>query len=156
FDRLRTEGRIGRQELMEPAVVHLTPRQRAVLAERRTELADAGFDIEEFGPGADRVRAVPAYRGHTARAADLADLLDELAGGGRPTVPDGGPDRIAASIACHAAVRAGDPIPPEAMRQILAGLDGLDDPAYACPHGRPIALRWTRAKLDRSFLRSPA
>jgi DNA mismatch repair protein MutL len=98
---------------------------------------------------------VPAYRGHTARAADLPDLLDELSGGGRATVPDGGPERIAASIACHAAVRAGDPIPPEAMRSILTALDGLEDPAYACPHGRPIALRWSRSRLDRSFLRSP-
>ncbi|MCI4366160.1 MAG: DNA mismatch repair endonuclease MutL, partial [Thermoplasmata archaeon] len=155
FDRLRTDGHLGRQELMEPVLAPLTPRQRAVLEERREELARAGYEVEAFGPGAERVRAVPSYRGHTARSETLGELLDEIAEGGRATVPDGGPDRIAASIACHAAVRAGDPIPPEAMRQILAGLDGLADPAYACPHGRPIALRWSRAKLDRSFLRSP-
>jgi DNA mismatch repair protein MutL len=155
YDRLRSAGRLGRQELMEPVVVHLTARQRAVRAERREELERAGFDLEEFGPGADRIRAVPSYRGHTARPESLLELLDELADGGRTAAAAGGPDRVAASIACHAAVRAGDPIPPEAMRLILAGLDGLEDPAYACPHGRPIALRWSRAKLDRSFLRSP-
>ncbi len=153
FDRLRSDGRIGRQELVEPTLVPLTARQRGTLELRRTELEEAGFVVEPFGAGTERVHAVPAYRGHTARPSALAPLLDELAEGGRATVPDGGPERIAASIACHAAVRGGDRISPEALRAILSGLDGLDSPAYACPHGRPIAVRWSRSRLDRSFLR---
>jgi DNA mismatch repair protein MutL len=154
YDRLRGAGRIGRQELVEPILVQLTARQRSVLEPHGEELRDSGFEVEPFGPEAHRVLAVPSYRGHTARADALGALLDEIADGGRPTEPEGGPERIAASIACHAAVRAGDPISPEAMRLILSGLDALDDPAFACPHGRPIALRWPRARLDRWFLRS--
>ena len=154
YDRLLAQGRLGRQELVEPVVLHLSARPRAMLELHRATLAEAGYEVEAFGPDAYRVHAVPTYRGHTARADALAPLLDEIAEGGRPTVPDGGRERIAASVACHAAVRGGDPIPPEAMRQILAALDGLRDPAFACPHGRPIALRWSRARLDRWFLRS--
>ena len=156
YDRLRAAGRLARQELVLPRTVPLTARQIAVLADRAEEIAAAGFEVDPFGPGVVRVRAVPAYRGHTADADALPALLEELAAGGRATVPDGGTERIAASLACHAAVRGGDAIAPEAMRAILGELDALDDPAYACPHGRPIALRWSRARLDRMFLRSGA
>ncbi len=156
FERIRRDGHLGRQELVDPAFVELTPRQRAVLDARRPELEGAGFTIEAFGEGVERVLAVPSFRGHTALPGSLGTLLDELADGGRPTVPDGGPERIAASIACHAAVRAGDRISAESLRAILGGLDGLGDPSYACPHGRPIAVRWSRGRLDRSFLRSGA
>lgn len=154
FDRLKASDGPARQELVEPVLLDLTARQRAALEEHAERLAHAGFDVESFGPGLQRVVAVPTLKGHVARPEELPKLLEEIASGGRPTVPDGGPERLLATIACHAAVRAGDRIAPEAMRQILAGLDTLDDPAFACPHGRPIALRWSRGRLDRGFRRT--
>jgi len=154
YEALLRDGRLAHQELVEPVTIGLTARQAAVLESRRTEIESAGFAVAPFGGGAFRVSSVPVYRGHLARADVLPSLLDELADGGRPTVPNGLVERTAASIACHAAVRAGDAITAEEMGRILEALYRLSEAAYACPHGRPILVRLPRGRLDRWFLRS--
>jgi DNA mismatch repair protein MutL len=156
FDALRRDGRLGRQELLQPAMLPLGPTARAALTVHAEEVARAGFVIEPFGGDRVRVAAVPSYLGRRMAVDQLPALLDELAAGGRPTVPDGLVDRVAASIACHAAVRGGDVIDAEEMRRILDRLYALAAPAYACPHGRPILVEVPRARLDRWFLRRGA
>jgi DNA mismatch repair protein MutL len=156
YDALRRRGRLGRQTLVEPATVRLTGAQHAALRAHGEAVRAAGFDVEPFGPDDVRVRAVPAYRGRTAPASALRELLSELADGGRPTLPDGLEERTAATIACHAAIRAGDPVAVEEMGRVLEALRALPEASYACPHGRPIVIRLPRARLDRWFLRSGA
>jgi DNA mismatch repair protein MutL len=156
YDRLRTDGRLARQELMEPVRVSLTARQAATLSAHAQTVATGGFRVEPFGGAAYRVLAVPVYRGHRTPPERLPELLDELADGGRPTVPDGLVERTAATIACHSAVRAGDAISSEEMSRILEALYILPDAAYACPHGRPVLVRLSRGQMDRWFLRSGA
>jgi DNA mismatch repair protein MutL len=153
YDELQVAGRLGRQELMEPVRIPLTARQRATLTLHSETLRASGFTVEEFGGDQFRVRSVPSYRGHRAEATSLPSLLDELADGGRPTVPEGLIERVAASVACHAAVRAGDDVGAEEMGRILEALYRADTPAYACPHGRPILVRLSRGRLDGWFLR---
>jgi len=154
FDALLKDGRLGRQHLVEPVRVPLTPRQVAVLETEGEEIRAAGFEVVPFGPGTFRVVGVPSYRGRTAPAEALPGLLEEIAAGGRPTVPAGGPERRAASIACHSAVRAGERISTEEMARLMGELRGLAETGYACPHGRPIAVRLARRQIDRWFLRS--
>ncbi len=153
YDELRITGRLGRQELMEPLRVPLTARQRSALAAHGDTLRASGFTVEEFGGNQVRVRSVPSYRGHRAEANALPSLLDELADGGRPTVPEGMVERVAASVACHAAVRAGDEVSAEEIGRILEALYRTEAPAYACPHGRPVLVRLSRGRLDGWFLR---
>jgi DNA mismatch repair protein MutL len=153
YDELRAAGRLGRQELMEPVRVPLTARQRSALRAHEEALRDSGFTVEAFGGDQFRVRSVPSYRGHRAEASSLPSLLDELADGGRPTVPEGLAERVAASVACHAAVRAGDEVSAEEIGRILEALYRTDTPAYACPHGRPVLVRLSRGRLDGWFLR---
>jgi DNA mismatch repair protein MutL len=155
YDTLLGEGRLARQELVEPVTVSLTARQASTLEANGAAIADAGFALAPFGGGRHRVSSVPVYRGRRSSVAALLELLDELADGGRPSVPDGLIERRAASIACHSAVRAGDSISAEEMGRILDSLRGLEGPSYACPHGRPIEIRVDRGRLDRWFLRSP-
>ncbi|MCI4348721.1 MAG: DNA mismatch repair endonuclease MutL [Thermoplasmata archaeon] len=155
YEALRRDGRLARQSLVSPILLTLTARQAAVLSERRAEIGSAGFTVEPFGGDSYRIASLPVYRGRLARADMLPALLDELADGGRPTVPNGLVERTAASIACHAAVRAGDTISAEEMGRILDALYRLPDASYACPHGRPILVRLPRGRLDRWFLRSP-
>jgi DNA mismatch repair protein MutL len=154
YEALRQDGRLARQELVSPVTLRLTARQASLLEARQAEIAAAGYLVEPFGGGAWRVGAVPVYRGRLARAELLPALLDELADGGRPTVPNGLAERTCATIACHAAVRAGDVISAEEMGRILEALYRLPEAAYACPHGRPILVRLPRGRLDRWFLRS--
>ena len=156
YDLLLAHGRLARQELVEPIRVSLSARQAACLEAEGRSVASAGFAVEPFGPGEWRILAVPAYRGRRAPPEELPRLLDELADGGRPSVPDGLQERTAASIACHAAVRGGDRIAPEAMRGLLEELAARPEGSYACPHGRPILIRLPRGRLDRWFGRSGA
>ncbi|MGI0054061.1 MAG: DNA mismatch repair endonuclease MutL, partial [Thermoplasmata archaeon] len=154
YDELRRVGRLARQELVEPVRVELSARQADTLRMAADRIRASGFVVEPFGTGAWRVHAVPVYRGRTAPVEELPRLLEELADGGRPSVPDGIQERAAASIACHAAIRAGDVISVEEMRRVLGELYGLSGPALACPHGRPILLRLPRGRLDGWFGRS--
>lgn len=154
FEALRRNRPLARQTLVEPVAVRLSAVQRAAWAAHAEDVARAGFDVEEFGPETYRVRTVPAFRGGTVRADSVTELLDELARGGRPTVPDGAVDRAAATLACHSALRAGDVVSPEAFAHVLEELAALEETVLTCPHGRPIVLRFDRARLDRWFLRS--
>jgi DNA mismatch repair protein MutL len=154
YDALRRDGTLAHQVLMEPFLLPLTGAQRAALLAHGAAVRAAGFDVEEFGPGTYRVRSVPAYRGRRARAEALGELLTELAAGGRPTLPDGLEERTAASLACHAAIRAGDVVEREEFARVLEALRALPEASYSCPHGRPIQIRVPRSRIDRWFLRS--
>jgi len=154
YEELRRSGALQRQTLVAPVPVQLSGTQRSALEAHAETVRAAGFEIEPFGPDAFLVRSVPAYRGRSARPEAVAELLDELAGEGRPTIPDGLEERRAATVACHAAIRAGDVVGPEEFARVLAALHALPEAAYSCPHGRPIVLAIPRTRLDHWFLRS--
>jgi DNA mismatch repair protein MutL len=154
YETLRRDGILARQALVAPVRLTLSGVQRAALDAHAAEVRSAGFDVEAFGPGTLRLRSVPAYRGRLARPEALLELLGELAEGGRPTVPDGLAERTAASIACHAAIRAGDIVEREVFARVLGALRDLPEASYACPHGRPIQVHLSRSRLDRWFLRA--
>lgn len=154
FEELLRSGALQRQTLVAPVTLRLTGTQRSALEVYGETVRAAGFEVEPFGPESFVVRSVPAYRGRSARPEAVAELLDELASGGRPTLPDGLEERRAASVACHAALRAGDVVDAEEFSRVLAALHALPEAAFSCPHGRPIVLGIPRSRLDRWFLRS--
>jgi DNA mismatch repair protein MutL len=154
FEELRRTGSLQRQTLVTPVTVRLSGSERAALEANPDTVRAAGFDVEPFGPDTFLVRSVPAYRGRSARPEAVAQLLDEIAAGGRPTLPDGLEERRAATVACHAALRAGDVVDAEEFSRVLAALHALPEPAYSCPHGRPIVIGVPRTRLDRWFLRT--
>ncbi len=154
YDALRRSGVLARQSLVEPLVVSVTGAQAAALRAHAESVRRAAFAVEPFGPGRVRVVGVPSYRGRRVRGEALTELLDELAAGGRPTVPDGLEERVAATIACHAAIRAGDPVEREEIARLLGELEASPATARTCPHGRPVLVAIERSRLDRWFLRS--
>jgi DNA mismatch repair protein MutL len=154
YEELRRTGALQRQTLVAPVPVRLTGSERSTLEAHGETVRAAGFDIEPFGPESFLVRSVPVYRGRSARPEAVAELLDVLATGGRPTLPDGLEERRAATVACHAALRAGDVATSEEFSRVLASLHALPEAAYSCPHGRPIVIAIPRSRLDRWFLRS--
>ena len=156
YDTLRAGGTLARQTLVEPVVLTLTAGQRAILAAHTREVRAAGFEVEPFGPGTFRALSVPSYRGRSAPAEAVVGLLKELDEGGRATLPEGLEERRAASIACHAAIRAGDVVERAKIAEVLGALDRLPGRPRSCPHGRPIFVHLPRSRLDRWFLRSGA
>lgn len=137
------------QALLAPVVVQLNARQRAALTEHGAALTRLGFDVEEFGPDAFVLRAVPPRLVRADLAQALRDAADALAGDA--LAPDG-TDRLAATLACHSAVRAGDSLTPTEIATLLARLEETDVSRY-CPHGRPVVVHLSVSQLERDFHR---
>ena len=151
LERLTT-GRVESQRLLVPMLVELAAGARQALVGRAADLDRLGFDVEEFGGDAVRVSAVPALLGVEAAASTLRALADDLEGIDRGSPAEAALKRMAATIACHAAVKANYPLTYEKMVHILEELAAT---AYStiCPHGRPVMLRLTRREIERNFQR---
>ncbi|MDP1572442.1 MAG: DNA mismatch repair endonuclease MutL [Vicinamibacterales bacterium] len=153
FERIMarlTSGPLESQGLLVPIVMDLPPGARQVLTERREELARFGFEIEPFGGDSIKVSAVPALLPRAESEAAIRALADDLDGLDRGLRIEDGLKRIAALMACHAAVKANDRLTHEKMVHIL---DELRATAYStiCPHGRPVMLRITRREIEKNF-----
>jgi DNA mismatch repair protein MutL len=140
------------QGLLDAITVELGATHQALLLEHSEAFARLGFDIEQFGDRAFVVRAVPpAMADDVPRR--LVELLDRMQ---RDDASEDGPDdrshRVAASLACHASVRAGMSMNPEEQRELLRRLEGTESPR-TCPHGRPTMVHLTADALAREFRR---
>jgi DNA mismatch repair protein MutL len=147
-----TAGRLESQRLLAPIVIELSPAQRHALAAHAATLDRFGIDIEEFGGDSLRLSAVPALLDPAECEAAVRALADDLEGLDRGARVEDALRRIAATMACHAAVKANDPLTLEKMRYILAELRRT---AYSsvCPHGRPVVLRMSRREIEKNFQR---
>ena len=145
-------GRLESQRLLEPMLIELSPGGRQALAAHAADLERLGFEVEEFGGDSLRVAAFPAVLRREACDAALRALAEDLEGLDRGAGVDAAIKRIAATMACHAAVKANDPLTAEKMAHIL---DELRRTAYStiCPHGRPVMLRLTRREVEKNFQR---
>jgi DNA mismatch repair protein MutL len=142
------------QILLVPLVMTLPPRLRPGLEAQQDELRELGFDVEPFGGDAVRVAAVPGMLGGRDPGAALQALLAELIDReSAEWAVSSARERLAATLACHSAARAGQPLGPDAMRAIVAGLWTARQPA-ACPHGRPTRVRLPRDDVSRWFRRT--
>ena len=142
-------GETVSQPLLVPEAVGVNHDQMATAREREVTLQRLGFWLEAFGPRTLRVAAAPAEV-PVARLPET--VLDVLAVLGRERSDDGG-RKVAASLACHAAVRFGDSLEVAEQRRLLTELVQAAD-AVTCPHGRPtqLVIGWT--DLKRHFGRN--
>lgn len=151
FDRLVTAADArepsGRQPLLEPALLELDAIAAAALEEHRDHLDALGLEVEPFGERAYLVRAVPAGVGGGDVVAALRQLADQLAGERRVTDPF---VRAAATVACHASVRAGMALALEEMRRLVEDLGRTASPR-TCPHGRPTLVHLSTEAVERQF-----
>ena len=155
FERITerlTSGRLESQRLLEPMLIEVPPGGRQSLLAHAAELERLGFELEEFGGGAIRVCAFPVLLRREECEAAIRALADDLEGLDRGTRVEEAIKRIAATMACHAAVKANYPLTAEKMAHIL---DELRRTAYStiCPHGRPVMLRLTRREVEKNFQR---
>jgi DNA mismatch repair protein MutL len=145
-----TAGSLESQRLLVPIVLDLAPSAHDALLSRSGELAQLGFEIEPFGTATVKVAAVPALLKTEDSARALLALAEDLEGLDRGAHVQDALRRIAATTACHAAVKANAPLTYEKMMHIL---DELRATAYStvCPHGRPVMLRLTRREIEKNF-----
>jgi DNA mismatch repair protein MutL len=145
-----TAGRFESQRLLVPMVLELAPSACQALLNRTVELERFGFELEGFGGASINVTAVPALLKIEDSSKALLALAEDLEGLDRGAQVQDALQRIAATTACHAAVKANYPLTYEKMTHIL---DELRATAYStvCPHGRPVMLRLTRREIEKNF-----
>jgi len=143
---------VQRQRLLMPLLVDLMPGQMIAFAEIAAELERNGFEAEPFGPRTLAIKAAPI--GLEGR--ELERMLEEVLG-----VPEREQQtensearrrRIAASIACHAAIKVNMPLERAKIDWLLQELGKTEHPT-SCPHGRPIALKYTHKDIQKAFQR---
>jgi DNA mismatch repair protein MutL len=148
-----TSGPLESQRLLEPVLIELSVAQREALAMHQDVLTRFGIEVVEFGGDSLRVASVPAILRFEEAAAAVRALADDLEGLDRGARVEIALRRIAALMACHAAVKANDPLTFEKMRYLLTELRRT---AYStiCPHGRPVVLRLPRREIEKNFDRA--
>ena len=155
FEQLREQrgaGRVESQRLLLPQLVELDPGRWLGYEELAPELAAAGFEAEPMGPRTLAVRATPA--GIAAEQAErlLQEILQVAGVEERGLTPQQVRTRITATVACHAAVKVNMVLEREKMEWLLRRLAATRYP-MACPHGRPVLLRYSMREIERAFKR---
>jgi DNA mismatch repair protein MutL len=155
FERVlkqRAAQQVESQRLLMPIVIELSPAQQAVFAEISGELQRNGFEAEPFGARSVAVKVAPAGVDAAAVEHLLHEVLDQVSREEQSLDLEKIRARIAASIACHAAIKVNMPLEQNKMEWLLAELAKTDHP-MACPHGRPVVLRYSVKDIQKAFKR---
>ena len=155
FERVlkqRAAQGVESQRLLMPIVLELSPAQQAVFAEIADELQHNGFEAEPFGARSVAVKVSPAGVDAAAVENMLHELLDQISREEQSLNLEKIRGRIAASIACHAAIKVNMPLDQNKMEWLLAELAKTDHP-MSCPHGRPVVLRYSVKDIQKAFKR---
>jgi DNA mismatch repair protein MutL len=148
----RSIEQVQRQRLLMPVLIDLKPEQMPLFATIAAELERNGFEAEPFGPRTLAVKATPV--GLTGRELErtLIEVLEQTEREQQVENLETLRLRIAASIACHAAIKIHTPLEMKKMEWLLTELAKTEHPT-SCPHGRPIALRYSLREIQRAFQR---
>jgi DNA mismatch repair protein MutL len=155
FEQLRRRRRAGpleRQRLLIPEPVDLPAEQAARVLADRDALAELGLEVEDFGGGTVLVGSYPAILDRAPPGQVFRGVVDRLVAKDRPPTRDALLNDLLASMACRAAVKAGDRLTPDEIAALLAQR-ALAEDTHHCPHGRPTSLLFSRQELDRQFRR---
>ncbi len=154
--RDRKVEHVQRQRLLMPVLVELKPWQMVVFAQIAGELERNGFEVEPFGPQTLAVKAAPVGLEGTALERMLNEVIEQCSeASGEAALNEDLTalrTRIAASIACHSAIKINTPLDPKRMEWLLLELAKTEHPT-SCPHGRPIALLYSWKDIQRAFHR---
>jgi DNA mismatch repair protein MutL len=150
--RARGKGGIERQQLLMPVVLELTAGQQLQYAQIADEMNASGFDTEPFGNRTIAVKAAPAGVGPADIEKLVFEILEIAENEFRSLSLDDIRRGIAATIACRAAIKVNMRLDQTRMEWLLTALSRTDFP-MACPHGRPIALRYSMRDILKSFHR---
>ncbi len=156
FEQLRKrirDGKLEVQRLLIPEPIDLPAEQAAVVLEHRDSLAELGLDVSEFGGGTILLSSYPTLLSRRPPFEILQGVIDHLVSKERPPSKEILLDHLMATMACKAAVKAGDRLTQEEMAYLLH-LRKLAEDSHHCPHGRPTTLLFSRKQLDKQFGRT--
>lgn len=146
-----SQSKVEIQGLLQPVTIELSPGEEETWDINREALAQFGFTIESFGDRSYLVRAVPALMTETDVAEVISTVLDNL---GEKEDSSLWQEKVAQSLACHSAIKAGQQLSNEEMRELVKQLEAADQPR-TCPHGRPVMIHLSSRQLEKEFDRIP-
>ena len=155
FDKYRaleSERRTESQQLLVPETFDLTPAQAAVFDDLAPELENYGFELMRLSGRTVAIKATPADLPGSEARNMLSELLETVDAEKKSTARETLRDEIAASLACHAAIKVNMPLAPEKMRWLIDRLLQTSSPT-TCPHGRPVILRLKTKDILKGFHR---
>jgi DNA mismatch repair protein MutL len=150
--RQRSAQQVESQRLLMPLIVELTPAQQAIFSEIAEELARNGFEAEPFGARSVAVKIAPAGVDAAQIEHMMNEIFEQLTREDQALNLEAVRTRIAASIACHAAIKVNMPLEQNKMEWLLAELAKTEHP-MTCPHGRPVVLRYSMQDIQKAFKR---
>ncbi len=148
----RRAGKVEAQRMLMPLVIELSPRQIVIYEKIAEELAANGFEVEPMGPRSVAIQAVPAGVASGDAEKLLTEILDGIERENAAISIDTLQAKIAASTACHAAIKVNMPLDQTKMEWLLGALAKTDCP-MSCPHGRPVVLRYSVKEIEKAFHR---
>jgi len=148
----RRAGKVESQRMLMPMIVELSPRQLVIFEKISEELSANGFEVELMGPRSVAIEAVPAGVATGDAERLLTEILDGIERENAAISIETLQAKIAASTACHAAIKVNMPLDHTKMEWLLAALAETDCP-MSCPHGRPVVLRYSVKEIERAFQR---
>jgi DNA mismatch repair protein MutL len=149
----RRAGAVAGQRLLVPLVVELSPRQIVIAEQIAEELAANGFEVTPMGPRSVAIQAAPAPVSAPDVERLLREILDAVERENQAISIETLQAKIAASTACHAAIKVNTPLDPPRMEWLLAELAKTECP-MSCPHGRPVVLRYSVREIEKAFKRT--
>jgi DNA mismatch repair protein MutL len=148
----RRAGKVEAQRMLMPLVIELSPRQIVIYEKIAEELGANGFEVEPMGPRSVAIQAVPAGIAPGDGEKLLTEILDGIERENAAISIDTLQAKIAASTACHAAIKVNMPLDQTKMEWLLGALAKTDCP-MSCPHGRPVVLRYSVKEIEKAFHR---
>ncbi len=150
--RQRSAQQVESQRLLMPLVIELTAGQQAIFSDIAEELARNGFEAEPFGARSVAVKIAPAGVDAAQIEHMMNEILEQLTREDQALNLEAVRSRIAASIACHAAIKVNMPLEQNKMEWLLGELARTEHP-MTCPHGRPVVLRYSMQDIQKAFKR---
>ncbi len=148
----RRAGKVESQRMLMPMILELSPRQLVIYEKIAEELAGNGFEVEPMGPRSVAIQAVPAGVASGDAEKLLTEILDGIERENAAISIETLQAKIAASTACHAAIKVNMPLDQTKMEWLLGALAKTDCP-MSCPHGRPVVLRYSVKEIEKAFHR---
>jgi DNA mismatch repair protein MutL len=148
----RRAGKVESQRMLMPMILELAPRQLVIYEKIAEELSANGFEVEPMGPRSLAIQAVPAGVANGDAEKLLTEILDGIERENAAISIETLQAKIAASTACHAAIKVNMPLDQTKMEWLLGALAKTDCP-MSCPHGRPVVLRYSVKEIERAFHR---
>ena len=153
YEDMLEKAEIISQPLLVSVVIELTEAEQALAEAHRDSFEQAGFDFEAYGPESLAIRALPQCMKMREAEDSFRKILEDLTEWGTADKRTEAFKKMCKTVSCHSAIRAGDPLTLEQMKEIVQNWSKTKNP-YTCPHGRPILIKLSKDEINRRFLRS--